>query len=311
MLVLGAVMFVPVGGEKVARAGAASRSRPMDMSSFSSAPLPSMKRVLFIHHSCGGQWLAPFGPDDGERCIYRSHPNGGGLAPALARAGYELHEASYGSRVGEKTDLFDWLPKFTSQMDEVLSTAHQDERHPRGVRNDIVMFKSCFPNSGFVSEGESPGDPHGPALTVWNARATMNAVRNRLARHPEVLFVYVTAPPLAPAIPRQPVWKLLLKTALGRQRTPEGLRDSGDLARAFNDWMLDRDGWLAGYPHENVVVFDYFGVLTGEGSNLSRYATGDGSDSHPSTEGNTRATEAFVPFLNRAVRRAGLVDGGP
>ena len=61
------------------------------------------------------------------------------------------------------------------------------------------------------------------------------------------------------------------------------------------------------YPLNNVVVFDYYNLLTDDGSSdLLRYPTGGGFDSHPSREGNEKAAEAFVPFLNKAVRRAGL-----
>ena len=54
-------------------------------------------------------------------------------------------------------------------------------------------------------------------------------------------------------------------------------------------------------------MFDYYDILTGKGqSDLCVYPTGDGYDSHPSREGNGKAAAAFVPFLNQAVRRAGL-----
>ncbi|HSQ66300.1 MAG TPA: hypothetical protein VLM85_23920, partial [Polyangiaceae bacterium] len=79
--------------------------------------------------------------------------------------------------------------------------------------------------------------------------------------------------------------------------------ESGALARTFDDWMKSPDGWLSGYPRANVVVFDYFDVLTGDGRyDVSAYASGAG-DSHPSSVGNERATAAFVPFLNRALDR--------
>lgn len=303
-----AVSFVPVGGGRVEATAATPEAPRMDLSTFPDTRPSRPLRLLFIHHSCGGQLLADPGSDDGEQCIYRTHPNGGGLRASLQAAGYEVHEASYGSRVGERTDLFDWKPKFETQMDEVLTVAHQDERLPDGRRNEIVVFKSCFPNSAFVGEGEAPGRADGPDLTVSNARATLRALLPSFARHPEVLFVYVTAPPLAPALPRQPAWKWLAKTLMGRAQTEESLRASGALARAFNDWVVDPGGWLHGYAPQNVVAFDYHRVLTGEGSTLLRWPTGDGSDSHPAAEGNRRAAAAFVPALNRAVRRAGLSE---
>jgi len=308
VLVAGAA-WLPVGGVDVTADQAARRaSATLDLSPFSDAPPGGKVELLFIHHSCGGQLLAPEGAEDGANCIYRAHPNGGDARALLERAGYVVHEASYGSVVGDRTDLFDWLPKFRTQMERILTTRLQDERLAGATRNQIVAFKSCFPNSDFVGEGTEPGNPAGPELTLANAKATMRGVRGELARHPQVLFVYVTAPPLAPRLPRAPLWKVLAKTALGRQMTEARYRERARVARAFNDWMKSPDGWLAGYDHENVVVFDYFDVLTDEGaSNNLRYPTGGGFDSHPSAEGNRRAAAAFVPFLNRAARRAGLV----
>src|SRR5262249_33259553 len=156
---------------------------------------------------------------------------------------------------------FDWLPKFRSQMEDILRTELQDRKLGEGY-NDIVMFKSCYPNSEFVGMGSAPGSSTGPELTVWNAKAMMNALRDELPKHPEVLFIYVTAPPLAPVLPKQPVWKWAAKKMLGRGMDQTRLEARGTLARNFNDWVKSPDGWLKDYPHKNVVVFDYYNVLT-------------------------------------------------
>lgn len=248
-------------------------------------------RLLFIHHSVGGQWLADPGPDSGAHCIYRSHPNGGGLRAALAKAGFEVREASNGSALGERTDLFDWLPKFERDVPAVLSDT------------DVVVFKSCFPNSRFTGEGVAPGDAAGPALTIWNARATMRALLPVFARHPAVRFVYVTAPPLAAPPSDRPAWKRVVdRVRRGLKGTPDAT-ESARLARSFNDWLKAPDGWLAPGAPANVSVFDYYDVLTGHGrSDFLLYPTGDGTDSHPSAEGQRRAAAEFVPFLVRVTR---------
>lgn len=88
-------------------------------------------RLLFIHHSSGGQLLASRGQESSStRCIFRFHPNGGGLRSLLEQNGYEVHECSYGSEIGENTDLFDWLPKFRTNMDRVLTVDENDRRLP-------------------------------------------------------------------------------------------------------------------------------------------------------------------------------------
>jgi len=78
-------------------------------------------------------------------------------------------------------------------------------------------------------------------------------------------------------------------------------------AREFNRWLVDREhGWLADYPLPNVICFDYYDVLTDYGaSNWSRYPTKDGRNSHPSAVGNSKAAEAFIPYLNDAVTNLG------
>ena len=286
----------------------------MDLSNFSPAPLvaegsPASMPLLFIHHSCGGQLFAPSGQEQGGDCIYDAHPNGGDLRAQLAKSGYEIHEASYGSVIGQDTDLFHWLPKFRDQMERVLTTKQQDETYDPGstIRNRIVLFKSCFPNNHFVAEGQAPGDPKGPELTLANAKATLAALLPEFGKQPDVLFVYVTAPALAPVVSRDRAWKALAKLALGKPSHEARALAEAALARRFHDWARSPKGWLAGYEGKNVVVFDYYDVLTGAGrSNLSVYGSAGGRDSHPSSAGNRLAAEAFVPFLNRAARRAGL-----
>ena len=56
-------------------------------------------------------------------------------------------------------------------MDEILRIEVQDELLPDGMRNDIVAFKSCYPNNAFVGLGEEPGNPDSADLTIANARA--------------------------------------------------------------------------------------------------------------------------------------------
>ena len=218
-----------------------------------------------------------------------------------------MHEASYGSELGEDTDLFDWQPKFRDKMDKVLSCSRNDEFYGDGRKNQIVVFKSCFPNSEYVSEGTPPGNAAGKELTAWNAKATLSSLLPEFRKHPEVLYVYMTAPPLTYNEKGDPAWKWLAKKVLGRPtKAAETAAREGERAREVNTWVRAKNGWLADYPLKNVVVFDYYDILTDAGaSNLLRFPSQPG-DSHPSHEGNARAAAAFVPFLNRAARRAEL-----
>ncbi len=310
--IVGGAGLIPIGSTEAPALDQPNPPQPaMDLSQFSTQAPAKPLRLLFVHHSVGGRLFANAGETkEIADNILESHPEGGGLRAALTEQGYRVAEASYGSKIGEDTDLFHWLPKFRDHMDEIIKVDLNDDALPDGHSNQIVMFKSCYPNNRFVGEGKGPGDPVGPELTLANAKATMMELRDVLAKRPDMLFVYLTAPPLAPRVPKDRAWKWLLKKALGRPAPSAVVSQAGALARAFNRWVAAPDGWLKDYPHTNLVVFDYYHLLTDEGvSNFSRYPTGSaGGDSHPARAGNEKATRAFVPFLNRAVRRAGLSE---
>jgi hypothetical protein len=307
-IILVAVAQIPVGGEDLRQLpGSSLRAIPMDLTAFSSAPPDHPLDLLFIHHSVGGQWLADPGPEVGQDCVYVTYPDGGSLRARLEQQGYLVHEASYSSQVGDQTDLFDWLPKFRDHMAQVLACARQDAVLTPPARNRIVLFKSCFPNNAFEGDGTPPGDPRGPALTLANAQATYLALLPEFQKYPDVLFVCVTTPPEALRLDPQPLWKALARRVLGKADRSGKLLARAATARRFANWLQAGNGWLKGYELKNVAVFDYYDILTGDGaSDGLQYPTGGGYDSHPSSEGQRRATEALLPFLNRAVRRAGL-----
>jgi hypothetical protein len=297
--------LVPVGQPAPAVPGNTPERAPeLDLAPQSDAPPGRSIDLLFIHHSVGGQLLADAGDElgpDARRCIYDSHPNGGGLRRKLRDDGYRVHEASYSSTVGQRTDLLDWPPKFREQFDRIQRTEHQDRLLGSGV-NRIVMFKSCYPNNAFRPDG-----PPAPALTLANAQAAMRSLREELARHPDTLFVYVTAPPLRARAGSERLWKWVAKRMLGKPDSASEQMFAADTARTFNNWVKSPQGWLAGYAARNIVVFDYFDILTGDGrSNFLQFASRGGTDDHPSSAGQRIAAERFMPFLNRAVRRAGF-----
>jgi hypothetical protein len=81
------------------------------------------------------------------------------------------------------------------------------------------------------------------------------------------------------------------------------------------NWLVDPNGWLSDYTGKNVFVFDFYCVLS-EINSHHRYVNGtlehvyaadyDGispyhnGDDHPNAEGNQKATEEFISFLNYA-----------
>ena len=275
----------------------------LDLSQYPAVSPEKPIQLLFIHHSTGGQLLAERGPDAGKNCIYSSHPNGGGLRKQLEQNNYLVHETSYGSLIGNDTDICHWKAKFKDHMNKTLSCRNQDEFFTDGTKNSIVVFKSCFPNSWMDAEGTEPGNSDSCKHTTSNYRAAYNALLPYFTSQPDTLFIVMTAPPIA--MPSLDKVKVFVKHLLGRS---ENLKGAGNRIRSFNNWLKDTDkGWLSSYQKNNVVVFDYYDVLTGHGrSNWSLYGSQGGKDSHPSSLGNSMAAEEFVPFLNRAVNRMNL-----
>lgn len=252
-------------------------------------------KLVFIHHSCGENWLA-----DGH----------GGLGKALARNRYFVSDTNYGwgpDGIGDRTDIVDWPEWFTGpQSGRILQALFREKGihspYTRslvdpGGENEVVMFKSCFPNSDL---GGRPSDPPGRegALTVGHAKAVYNDLLRCFDARPDKLFIAVTAPPV-----QDPT--------------------HGSNARAFNTWLVH--DWLDGYTGSNVGVFDFYNVLTGpnnhhqigyagiehavRGKRNTLFYPSNGDD-HPSPAGNRKATKDFVPLLNAYVNRW-LATGPP
>lgn len=157
-----------------------------------------------------------------------------------------------------------------------------------------MLFKSCYPNSYFQAEGAEPGNPNGPELTVSNAKASFRALLPLFEQHPKTLFVFITTPPIAGAVPNERLGKVLIKRILGRPSSAIRMKQQARLAREFHDWIVAPDGWLTAYPTGNVVIFDYYEVLTKHGTSLYlEYPSGDGRNSHPNSQGNSSVGTLF------------------
>jgi len=271
-------------------------------------PPASTVKLVFIHHSVGENWLRD---DDG------------GLGVALRDNGYFVSDTNYGwgpvcedcedcwGAIGDCTNILHWDNWFAdpgsavvtdmlyTEFDQYLDYSRGEDPDPTR-ENEIILFKSCYPNSNL--EG-SPNDPpaYEEGLTVSHAKAIYNDLLSYFATRTGKLFVAISAPPV---------------TADDSWSDPAN-------ARAFNDWLAH--DWLDDYPYANVVVFDFYNVLTSNGgdpythdagaptgnhhrwwdgavqhiqtldNDLAAYGSGD---SHPTAAGNQKATTEFVPLLN-------------
>ncbi len=246
-------------------------------------------KICFIHHSTGSAWIAT---------------GNGNLGSELNENNYYVVETDYywdysttgseensgGDNIGSYTDTGDWPTWFT---DTVMPSVYANDYHydytnsdtiPNpGGEVDIVMFKSCYPNS---EVGNSISDE----MSIYNG------LLDYFEDHTDKMFILVIPP-------------------------PESVISSASLTRELSRWLADRDsGWLADYPQKNVYVFDYYNILTDprnhhwiddstgretdivsgdpiDGVNPDElyYPTGD---DHPSSEGHQKATDELIPLLN-------------
>jgi hypothetical protein len=278
-------------------------------------------KLIFIHHSCGENWLS-----DAD----------GGLGMALRDNNYYVSDTNYGwgpDGIGDNTDIGHWWTWFigpnsntyldalyTEYGDHSYNYSHLTDPDPNS-ENEVIMFKSCFPNSYLggntndpATVGDNPlrgqpaylddlGAPN-PDLTVANAKGIYNDILDYFALNQDKLFIVVTAPPL------------------GENDTDA---EHAANARAFNSWLVFN--WLSTYPYNNVAVFNFFHVLTSNGGDTNTNDAGqeqgnhhrwwngsvqhlqtvindysaygsDAWDSHPTAAGNEKATDEFVPLLN-------------
>lgn len=278
------------------------------MSNTNPNPPEEAIKLIFIHHSTGGNWLAN----------QQSNSLGGGLGQTLMENNYFVSATNYGwgpDGIGDRTDIGHWWEWFRGPDSEIYLGALYNENgtnfgdfgeysrleSPPTGENEIILFKSCFPNSGLG------GDPNAPipaidenpirtkyagdqAYTVANAKGIYIDLLEYFETRPDKLFIVITAPPLA--------------------QKGSNLEQAAN-ARVLNTWLINQ--WLVEYPLNNVAVFDFYNVLTGP-ENHHHYTDGhivhisspdnfafypsSKSDSHPNQEGNQKATQEFVELLN-------------
>jgi hypothetical protein len=221
-------------------------------------PPQSPVKLIFIHHSTGEAWL---------------HDEHGRLGITLRNNNYFVSDTNYdwgpadsdvgAGRIGDHTDIGHWYNWFSgSHRDTYTSTLYlESDQHcdysrlstDPGGPNQIIMFKSCFPNSHLAGNLSDPvpainsnplrgQDAGSEAHTIANAKGIYIELLNYFASHQEKLFVAIGAPPLV-----------------------SGATDAASAAnaRAFNNWLVN--DWLSSYPYKNVFAFDFYNVLTSNG----------------------------------------------
>jgi len=225
---------------------------------------PRRLSLLWLHHSTGDALLD------------------GGLRAGLAANGIDFHDINYTEAkvgdyvIGDHTDPPDFPKTFNTPR--YFDVVKGWELKGKKKHHDMIMFKSCFPASKIESDEQ-----------LAQYKRWYRSLLPTFKKHPEILFIPLTTPPLVKA------WT---DAAQGKR------------ARAFAKWLTGE--YAAAAP--NIAVFDLFDALAvREGFPLENRLVpqfGKGvRDAHPSAAGAKAVTRLFVPWLNRTVRAAGLVGG--
>lgn len=280
-------------------------------------------KLVFVHHSTGENWLAD---DNGQ------------LGITLRDHNYFVSDTNYGwgqvcsgcqgcwagDRIGDCTDVGHWWewfrgPNRDTFMSELYTEYGQNSYYSRlptdpGGENEIIVFKSCFPNSHIDGNPDDPPNPGPNPLrsqsadmgnhNVANVKGIYNDILAYFSSRPEKLFVLIVSPPL-----------------VENETDPAHAAN----ARAVANWLYN--DWLSGYTLTNVAVYDFYNVLTSNGGSTNtndlNWPTGNhhrwwedaeqhlqtepnnfsayGSslwDSHPTAAGGQKASAEFVTMLN-------------
>ncbi|HOT46638.1 MAG TPA: fibronectin type III domain-containing protein [Spirochaetota bacterium] len=255
------------------------------MTNVNTAAPATTRKYVFIHHSTGSDWI---------------RTGNGNLGQQLNANNYYVTETDYGwgpglsstyNPIGSYTDTVHWPYWFNNNtvMTALYNNTHHEDYPTNtmadpGGQNEIIMFKSCFPNSEVGS-------------SIDDEKAIYNGLLTYFAAHTDKMFVLIVPPPeISITYPA--------------------------MTRAIANWLVDTSsGWLATYntTHNNVYVFDYYNVLTDpknhhrvNGTVVEHIVTDSptvpahpdelyyyvGSDSHPTAAGHQKATAEFIPLLN-------------
>jgi hypothetical protein len=246
---------------------------------------------VFIHHSCGENWLSNSLEDALLAKDYIDERNDIYYGTAMAPDGGR--PASLGGVPGDNTNMNHWILWFNDYLGKIRTHGCAD-----GF-NRIVMFKSCYPISNVSGDGAEPGDPFDGDQTVANYKAVYRhpsgpgsaysnggfayrPLEDVFAANPDILFIPVTAPSQVPG---------------------DTNADAARRARRFNDWL--KNEWLPSYRAanpdlDNVAVLDWFDFLAnpdGAATDANRTRSGYRSseyDSHPNGTANAASTVEFV-----------------
>ena len=151
---LGVISVVVLLLTLVAVAALAEPETSLGASAQAPPPPATAMKLVFVHHSCGENWLAD---DDG------------GLGLALRDNNYFVSDTNYGwgpDGIGDNTDIGHWWTwflgpernRYTAALytEYGQNSAYSRRNQEPGGENEIVMFKSCYPQLAALKEAPRP-----------------------------------------------------------------------------------------------------------------------------------------------------------
>jgi hypothetical protein len=145
------------------------------------------------------------------------------------------------------------------------------------ANHNIVIYKHCFPGADVVADNGLPAV--GSSIqTLANYKLQYRALRQMMDSYPNNKFI---------------VWTLVPLHRLATDAT------TAARAKEFVDWV--KNSWLTedGHSHQNIFIFDFWGLVAGT-DNFLRYeyeGSHTGSDSHPNGQANATVGPIFSQFI--------------
>lgn len=250
--------------------------RPVTYLPVSNAEVKStgdFSNLLFLHHSTGRNIVKEGNMrellreknlylwDHDYNSVGLTDPNGKKLGIC-----YDIPTDSSKTRGNGNTDPDGLVILFKQNVTNPPSNAFS-----RIMQHEVIIFKSCFPNSKIESDDELE--------TIKNQ---FTEIKDLLAQHPEKLFIALTFPPLHP-----------LAT------TPE----QADRARKLVNWLTS-DKFIG--TTKNLYVFDLFGKLASSETNMLKpeyQRNADKRDSHPNKEANRVIGSIIANFISITIQK--------
>ncbi len=228
------------------------------------------KKVLFIHHSTGGNLIREGHLRDEIKKLEPSielWDHSYNLFPVfpLLLAKYTHHKGlsnAKGEITGEDYNLVlsNNSPK---EYAEIFSRDPHDPTLNAILSYDVIAFKNCYPTTKIVSDQQLDED-----------KKYYSTIRNSLRKYPDKQFVILTPPP---------------------ERKETTNNENAKRAMKLVKW-LNSEEFLSGVS--NIHVFDFFTLLTDKDGLLKKeYQRLLPWDSHPNTIANSEIAPLLAKYL--------------